>query len=162
MYAEAKIELNEIDQSVPDAINAVRARAYGVSATATTYPAVKTGTQAVLRKTLRTERRMEFALEGIRYMDLIRWKLAEKALNKLNYGLLDPADLRTKVVKPGLWFFPQVPQIDDDGVADFTPMFNAGLIKQLTIRKFDATRQYPWPIPSKEVLTSGLVQNPGY
>ncbi|KAA9346498.1 RagB/SusD family nutrient uptake outer membrane protein [Larkinella humicola] len=162
MYAEAKIELNEIDQSVPDAINAVRARAYGVSATATTYPAVKTGTQAALRKILRTERRMEFALEGIRYMDLIRWKLAEKVLNKLNYGLLDPADLRTKVVKPGLWFFPQVPQIDDDGVADFSPMFSAGLIKQLTIRKFDATRQYLWPIPSKEVLTSGLVQNPGY
>ncbi|WP_138994475.1 RagB/SusD family nutrient uptake outer membrane protein [Larkinella sp. C7] len=162
MYAEAKIELNEIDQSVPDAINAVRARAYGVSATATTYPAVKTGTQAALRRILRTERRMEFALEGIRYMDLIRWKLAEKVLNKLNFGLLDPADLRTKVVKPGLWFFPQVPQIDDDGVADFTPMFSAGLIKQLTIRKFDATRQYLWPIPSKEVLTSGLVQNPGY
>ncbi|GAB3907355.1 RagB/SusD family nutrient uptake outer membrane protein [Larkinella knui] len=162
MYAEAKIELNEIDQSVVDAINTVRARAYGVSLTATTYPAVKTGSQAVLRKALRIERRMEFALEGIRYMDLIRWKLAEKVLNKLNFGLLDPADLRAKVVKPGLWFFPQKPEIDDDGVADFTPMFTAGLIKQLTIRKFDATRQYLWPIPSKEVLTSGLVQNPGY
>ncbi|RAJ94067.1 putative outer membrane starch-binding protein [Larkinella arboricola] len=163
MYAEAKIELNEIDQSVLDAINTVRARAYGVAVTATSaYPAVNMGNQAALRKAVRIERRMEFALEGIRYMDIIRWKLAEKVLNKLNYGLLDPADLRTKVVKPGLWFFPQVPQIDDDGVADFSPMYNAGLIKQLTIRKFDATRQYLWPIPSKEVLTSGLVQNPGY
>ena len=30
MYAEAKIELNQIDQSVLDAINRVRARAFGV------------------------------------------------------------------------------------------------------------------------------------
>lgn len=30
MYAEAKIELGEIDASVHDAMNAVRARAYGV------------------------------------------------------------------------------------------------------------------------------------
>ncbi|GAB3260945.1 RagB/SusD family nutrient uptake outer membrane protein [Larkinella harenae] len=162
MYAEAKIELNEIDQSVLNAINEVRARAYGVAATATTYPAVKMGSQAALRKTVRIERRMELALEGIRYMDIIRWKLAEKVLNIRNFGLLDPADLRTKVVQPGLWFFPQVPPIDDDGVADFAPMYNAGLVKQLTIRKFDASRQYLWPIPSMEVLTSGLVQNPGY
>ena len=95
-------------------------------------------------------------------MDIIRWRLAEKVLNKLNFGLLDPADLRTKVVNKGLWFFPQTPEIDNDGVADFTAMYTAGLIKQLTIRKFDATRQYLWPVPSKEILTSGLVQNPNY
>ncbi|TDE17176.1 RagB/SusD family nutrient uptake outer membrane protein [Dyadobacter psychrotolerans] len=161
MYAEAKIELNEIDQTVLDAINTVRARAYGAALTAATYPAVKTMTQSELRKALRIERRMEFALEGVRYMDIIRWKLAEKVLNKVNYGLLDPADLRTKVVKPGLWFFPSTPPVDDDGVADFTPMFTAGLIKQIAIRKFDA-RQYIWPIPTSEVLTSGLKQNPNY
>ena len=162
MYAEAKIELNEIDQTVLDAINTVRARAYGAALTATTYPAVKSMTQSELRKAVRIERRMEFAFEGVRYADLIRWKLAEKALNKVNYGLLDPADLRTKVVKPGLWFFPSTPPIDDDGVADFTPMFTAGLIKQIAIRKFDATRQYLWPIPTTEILTSGLKQNPNY
>jgi len=161
MYAEAKIELNEIDQTVLDAINTVRARAYGVAATATTYPAVKTQSQSELRKALRVERRMEFAFEGVRYMDIIRWKLAEKVLNKVNFGLLDPADLRTKVVKPGLWFFPSTPPVDDDGVADFTPMFTAGLIKQIAIRKFD-TRQYLWPIPTTEILTSGLKQNPNY
>ena len=105
---------------------------------------------------------MEFAFEGVRYMDLIRWKLAEKALNKVNYGLLDPADLRTKVVKPGLWFFPSTPAIDDDGIADFGPMFTAGLIKQIAIRKFDASRQYLWPIPTVEILTSGLKQNANY
>lgn len=163
IYAEAKIELNEIDGTVLEAINRVRARAYGVDYTNTTaYPTVTSTDRQVLRRTLRTERRMEFSLEGIRYMDIIRWKLAEKVLNKPNFGLLDPADLREKVVKPGLWFFPQTPQIDNDGVVDFTPMYSAGLIKQLAVRKFDASRQYLWPIPSTEVLASNLVQNPNY
>lgn len=163
MYAEAKMELNEIDQTVLDAVNQVRARAYGVDYTATNlYPAIATTDQTELRKIIRTERRMEFAKEGIRYMDIIRWKLAEKVLNKINYGMLDPADLRTKVVQPGLWFFPQTPAIDEDGIADFTALADAGLIKTVSVRKFDETRQYLWPIPSTEVLTSGLDQNPNY
>jgi hypothetical protein len=65
-------------------------------------------------------------------------------------------------VKPGLWFFPQTPVLDEDGVADFTPMYSAGLVKQIAVRKFDATRQYLWPIPSNEILTSHLIQNPNY
>ncbi|MGO4288266.1 RagB/SusD family nutrient uptake outer membrane protein [Chitinophaga sp. RAB17] len=163
MYAEAKTALGEIDQSVLDAINKVRARAYGTAYTNTAaYPAVTTTDKTGLTKIIRTERRMEFALEGVRYMDIIRWRLAEKVLNKANYGLLDPADLRTKVVKPGLWFFPQTPVLDADGIADFTPMYSAGLVKQIAVRKFDATRQYLWPIPSNEVLTSHLIQNPNY
>jgi len=163
MYAEAKIELGELDASVIDAINQVRARAYGVEAANTAaYPAVMLGSQNEMRLTVRTERRMEFALEGIRYMDIIRWRLAEKVLNKVNYGMLDVSDLRAKVVQPGLWFFPQVPTIDEDGVADFSAMYSAGFIKQIAVRKFDASRQYLWPIPTTEVLTSGLTQNPNY
>ncbi|MGX5819781.1 RagB/SusD family nutrient uptake outer membrane protein [Chitinophaga lutea] len=163
MYAEAKVELGEADQSVRDAINMVRARAYGVAYTNTAaYPAVTATDAAALRKTIRIERRMEFAMEGVRYMDLIRWKLAGKALNKQNFGLLDPEDLRNKVTRPGLWFFPSTPAIDDDGLADFSAMYNAGLIKQVALRKFDETRQYLWPIPSTEVISSGLDQNPNY
>ncbi|HEX3009434.1 MAG TPA: RagB/SusD family nutrient uptake outer membrane protein [Bacteroidales bacterium] len=164
MYAEAKIELDEIDASVLSAINQVRARAYGVKEDAvSSYPAVTTTDRTELRKALRIERRMEFALEGLRYMDIIRWKLAEKVLNLPQYGMLDPADLRTKVVNQGLWFFPSTPSIDEDGVADFSPMYNAGLIKQLGVRKFDATKQYLWPIPSKEILiNSNLKQNDNY
>lgn len=163
MYAEAKIELGELDASVTEAINQVRARAYGVEAGNTqAYPAVRLEAQEAMRKLVRTERRMEFALEGIRYMDIIRWQLAEKVLNKVNYGMLDVDDLRAKVVKPGLWFFPQVPAIDEDGLADFSAMYNAGLIKQIAVRKFDPSRQYLWPIPTNEVLTSGLKQNPNY
>ncbi|MFC6101389.1 RagB/SusD family nutrient uptake outer membrane protein [Olivibacter domesticus] len=159
MYAEAKTELGEIDQSVTDAINQVRARAY---APVNAYPAVTATTQGELRQIIRNERRMEFAFEGLRYMDLIRWRLAEKVLNTPIYGMLDPAILREKVITPGLWFFPQVAPIDEDGIADFSAMAAAGLIKQIVVRKFDASKQYLWPIPTSEVLTSGLKQNPNY
>lgn len=159
IYAEAKIELNEIEQSVLDAINQVRERAYNGSVS---YPKVTVTSQNSLRKILRAERRMEFALEGLRYMDIIRWKLAEKVLNKPNYGLLDPADLVDKVVNTGKWFLPSAPDIDENGVLDFSKFYNQGLIKQIAIRKFDPKKQYIWPIPSTEVLTSGLTQNPNY
>lgn len=164
MYAEAKIELGQIDQSVFDAINRVRARAYKVPYTETnSYPAVVTTDIEKLKTIIKMERRMEFAFEGVRYSDIIRWKIAEKVLNRDIYGMLDPADLRTKVVRTGLWFFPMTPDIDKDGIADLSPMFAQGLIKRLAIRRFDASRQYLWPIPSKEILINpNLIQNPGY
>ncbi len=165
MYAEAKIELNEIDQPMLDeTINAVRARAYRVSISdKAQYPAVDVGSQVELRKMLRVERRMEFANEGIRYMDIIRWRLAEKVLNYDIYGMLDVADLREKVVNAGLWFLPMVPDIDEDGIAILEPIYNAGLCKRLALRDFDKNRQYLWPIPTKEILINdNLGQNPGY
>ncbi len=164
MYAEASIELNQIDQSVLDAINTVRARAYKVPVTQTaSYPAVTTTDQDELRNIVRVERRMEFAMEGLRYMDLIRWRLAEKVLNRDIYGMLDVAELREKVVNQGLWFFPAVPEIDQDGSPDFTAMHNAGLIQLLALREFDASKQYLWPIPTSEILINdNLDQNLGY
>lgn len=165
MYAEAQIELGQIDQSVLDAMNRVRARAYKVNPTEiNSYPIITTINQAQLRKILRTERRMEFAFEGTRYHDLIRWRLAEKALNNHPiFGILDPADLRTKLVSKGLWFFPSTPQIDDDGLVDFSAMYNAGQIKLLAERKFDTSKQYLWPIPSTEIeINPNIKQNIGY
>lgn len=165
MYAEAKIELGEIDQAMLDAsINKVRARAYKVSSdNKSGYPAVIVGTKEQLRKALRIERRMEMAFEGIRYMDIIRWKLAEKVLSYDIYGMLDVADLRVKVIVPGLWFLPMVPDIDEDGIAILEPIYNTGLCKRLALRDFDAQRQYLWPIPTKEILINdNLGQNPGY
>jgi len=164
MFAEASIELNQIDQPVLDAINTVRARAYGVTADQVgSYPAITTTDQTELRKLVRTERRMEFAMEGLRYMDLIRWRIAEKVLNRDIYGMLDVAELRQKIVNQGLWFFPRVPEIDEDGNPDFTAMYNAGLIQLLAIREFDESKQYLWPIPTSEILINdNLKQNNGY
>jgi starch-binding outer membrane protein, SusD/RagB family len=164
-YAEAKIELGEIDESVLAAINRVRARAYGVAYDAVDqYPAVTTLDQAELRKIIRFERRMEFANEGLRYMDIIRWRLAEKVLNRPLYGLLSPVELREKVVKKGLWFFPSDKiEIDEEGVVNLDPIYQAGLARRISIRSFDKTKQYVWPIPTKEILINdNLIQNPNY
>jgi len=71
-YAEAKIELNQIDKSVYDAINAVRGRLD------VNLPPIETGkTQAQLREIVRHERMVELAFEGHRLFDLRRWKTAE-------------------------------------------------------------------------------------
>jgi hypothetical protein len=164
MYAEAKTELNEIDVTVLDAINRVRARAYGVKATETSkYPPVTTKDQAKLRQAIRLERRVEFANEGLRYMDLVRWKLATKALNTKNYGILYPASLlKQKVTSEGLWFWPATPEIDEDGIADFSAMEKAGLIAVLSQRVWD-NKQYLWPIPILEITSNpNIKQNPGY
>lgn len=163
MYAEAKIELNEIDASVTDAINAVRARAYGVAPTAVTeYPAVPLGDQAQMRKAVRIERRMETANEGLRYMDLIRWGLAEKALNGYNYINLQPDDCLANVVNKGLWLWSHTPQIDEDGLADFSALYSAGTIALGAKRVFPA-RQKLWPIPTRDLqLCPNLKNNDGY
>ncbi|HTL09468.1 MAG TPA: RagB/SusD family nutrient uptake outer membrane protein [Chitinophagaceae bacterium] len=156
-YAEAKIELNEIDQSVLDAINRVRARAYGVSYTqVAAYPAITTTNQAELRQIVRRERRVEFPLEGLRYLDLIRWKLAEKALTRPVIGLPDPAaQNRSK------WPFPGVTPIDSDGIADYSGFGSD--VKIVAQRNFDKSRQYLWPIPDVERrVNPAITQNPGY
>jgi hypothetical protein len=164
MYAEAKIELNEIDASVLEAINRVRARAYKVDVTATTqYPAITTTNQTELRNLVRNERRIELAWENRRFDDIIRWRIAEKVLTKPIYGMLDPNDLKSKIVDQGLWFFPGIPEIDDEWLPDYSQMAATGLIKVLVERNFDKTRQYLWPIPSKEIIINkNLVQNPNY
>lgn len=163
MYAEAKIELGQIDASVVDAINQVRARAYSVDASATTlYPAVNIDTQDVMRKAVRIERRMELANENLRYMDLIRWDLASKALNGYNYINLQPEDLQSKVINADLWFWGMTPQIDEDGLVDFSALYNAGLIA-LGAKRVFPDRQYLWPIPTHDMeLCPNLVNNPGY
>jgi hypothetical protein len=162
MYAEAKIELNEIDKSVLDAMNLVRARAYKVALADANYPAIKNGNQVQLRKQLRMERRMELAAEGMRYMDLVRWRLAEKVLTRPIYGLLDPKDLKEKVVDKNLWFFAGTPKIDEDGTPDFSEMAKTGLIRNLVPTTWN-NRQYLWPIPTQEIqINKNMKQNEGY
>lgn len=71
-YAEAQNEASGPDQSVYDAINAIRDRP-GVD-----MPPIPTGlTKEQMRARIWQERRVELALEGQRYGDIKRWKLAE-------------------------------------------------------------------------------------
>ncbi|HLR31430.1 MAG TPA: RagB/SusD family nutrient uptake outer membrane protein, partial [Fodinibius sp.] len=76
-YAEAKIELGEIDQSVYNAINEVRQREDVM------MPVIdNTGqSQNELREIVRHERKVELAFEGLRYFDIRRWEIAPEVMN---------------------------------------------------------------------------------
>lgn len=164
IYAEALIEQNKDLDVAADYINQVRARAYGVDKGETdAYPAVVAVDQAQMRKAVRIERRMEFAMENQRLQDLMRWDLAIKALNGYNYILLmDPNDVLTKVVNDGNWFWGETPQIDEDGLADFSNLYNRGLCATGAQRVFPE-RQMLWPIPTHDTqLNPNLGNNPGY
>jgi len=163
-YAEAKIEMGQIDQSVIDAMNTVRARAYGVDKAATSkYPAFTSTNQPELRIQLRTERRMELAKENMRYMDLLRWKYAEIVLKRKSYGMLYPSTkLISDVTSKGDWFWAFSPDIDENGLPDFSKLESAGKVQAITQRLW-LDRQYLWPIPTSEiVINKNMKQNPGY
>lgn len=164
MYAEAKIELGEIDASTWEAINLVRARAYKVPVSQISrYPAVSEADQAKLRTILRTERRAELAWENRRWFDLIRWRLAEVAITRPVYALPVKAGLEANIAS-GDYFFPNgaLPQVDENGLVDFSDLHDTGKIRAVVPRTFNP-RQYLFPIPAREVLINDNIdQNPDY
>ena len=76
IYAEASIELGgaNIDQSVLDAMNAIRERPD------VNMPKVTTTDQSELREIVRRERMVELAMEGHRLYDIRRWRIAETVI----------------------------------------------------------------------------------
>jgi|SRR5690625_1655071 len=151
IYAEAKIELNEIDQSVRDALNEIRARAYNTDITDVDhYPAITTNDQTELRRVLRRERKVELALEGFRYDDIRRWRIAEKAMDGVKYGR--PKNYTTLTTTPN---------IDEDGLMDYSEI--AEELRYIETNSFDGNVHYLWPIPQREIdLNPNLQQNTGY
>lgn len=81
-YAEAKIELGDIDASVYAAINQVRHRAGMPNVDEQKY-----NSQEKLRELVRRERRVEFAYEGLRRFDLQRWGIMDKAMPETIYHM---------------------------------------------------------------------------
>jgi hypothetical protein len=96
MKAEALIELGSEDQALP-LINQIRARAKNStdwlvqadgSPTANYFVEEYqdgvncTWSQDFARQALRWERRLEFALEGSRFFDIVRWGIAAEAMNE--------------------------------------------------------------------------------
>src|SRR5690606_16080657 len=81
-YAEAKIELNQIDNAVYDAINEVRSRLD------VNMPAIADGkSQEELREIVRRERLVELAFEGQRFYDIRRWRIAGDVMPGKVYGM---------------------------------------------------------------------------
>lgn len=86
--AEALIELGEDMDQARNLINQVRNRAmqstqhisYARNCRIALYPS-EYNNQEQLRKALRWERRLEFAMEGSRFFDLTRWGIAAEVMN---------------------------------------------------------------------------------
>lgn len=91
MRAEALIELNREQEALP-LINQIRERAknstllipYAENTQVALYePGVNCDwTNSFAREALRWERRLEFAMEGSRFFDLVRWGIADEILNE--------------------------------------------------------------------------------
>ena len=165
MYAEAKMEMGELDQSMYDALNMVRARAYKADYTdIDSYPAITEKNQGELRKIIRNERRVELAWENRRWFDLIRWRLAEVACTRPIYSFPSGEEM-LKNYNNGDWFFPKGvrPKIDEYGLVDLTPIYETGKVAMPVKRNF-LKHEYLFPIPSKDIIVTGhnLEQNPGY
>jgi hypothetical protein len=100
-FAEATNELNGPTTAVYDAVNAIRQRP-GID-----MPPLPAGlTKDEMRARIRNERRCELAFEGIRYLDIKRWKVAEIYINTL----VEPGSGVERVFDPAkhyLWPFPQ-------------------------------------------------------
>lgn len=144
IYAEAKIELNEIDNSVYTALNAVRNRAG--------MPAVPpASTQAYLRTVLRRERKVELAMEGRRLFDIRRWRIADKVMNGPRYGNSKTAFL----VSP--------PTLDENSSPDYSNIPNKSILRVIETMVFDPNKHYLWPIHPVELQTNtALSQNPNW
>ncbi len=163
IYAEAMIEQNKIDESVLNAINKVRARAYKCKVAETTkYPAITTTNQKELRRVVRRERRVELAFECLRYFDVIRWRIAKKAFNMPNCGILSDKDGAKKVEKDGHWFWDVPPTFDEDDIPNFQALIDKGYCDIHSKGNF-SDRMYLWPIPAKElIINKNMTQNEGY
>lgn len=143
LYAEAKIELNQIDASVINAINLVRARAG--------QPPVAIVSQAQLRQIVRRERVVEFAAEGLRLYDLRRWDLVVPAMNMPVIGAAkDPAQV------------PAIPVFDANDIPNYSNSLSLRINTRQQTR-LNTAKHKLWPIPQGEIdKDPNLTQNPGW
>jgi starch-binding outer membrane protein, SusD/RagB family len=85
MLAEASNEMGD-GTTAAASLEKIRNRASGfLGAGRTVVPFIPFTTQAAMRKAIKDERRWEFALEGYRFYDLVRWGDAQTELGSLGY-----------------------------------------------------------------------------
>ncbi|MCT4645953.1 MAG: RagB/SusD family nutrient uptake outer membrane protein [Carboxylicivirga sp.] len=85
MYAEAKNELTQMDETVWNStLKAIRTRAGFTNDYALNFNSSLD--QDDMRKVIQKERRAEFAMEGLRIYDIRRWRSAETVLNGFPHG----------------------------------------------------------------------------
>lgn len=159
-YAEAKIELGELDQSVYDAINLLRRRANMPD-----FDVVKAdrkGDQDKMRQIVRRERKAELAWEGLLLTDYRRWDIGDLLCKYPRYCFPLP-EIRyeglTADDKPNYnW--------SGDGRSDLNDVPSYEAYKEkLTIRsskaKWDPKYRY-FPYPQSEVNKCPQLENVGW
>jgi len=155
-YAEAKIELNEMDASVYDAINAVRRRA-GMP----DFDKSREGNQDKMRQIVRRERKVELAMEGVLLTDFRRWGIGDllnagpiygQPVEEIGYEGLTKADMPT---------FTKTPRHDLNDIPDYEAVKDKYTARDL--RRFWADRFQWWPIPRADLDKNPNLKNPeGY
>ncbi|MNN32930.1 SusD family protein [compost metagenome] len=94
-------------------------------------PAINVQSSTSLRTTLRNERRIELALEGLRYWDLLRWGIAKDVLKGDFYGAPFPNAKNLRIKSGG----------SKDPYSRW----------YVTSKSFRAGQDEHWPIPQNEV-----------
>lgn len=169
-FAEAKIELGELDATVVDAIDKVRARV-GMPGILISDPS-RAGNQDKMRQIVRRERKVELMKESLYFFDMRRWRVGMIQNSEPTYGypLAIGVNATAGVYPDG---YTQV-------TPDMVPSYGAtGSERDLNdvasyaaygskLRKRDNARTwedkfYLWPIPQTELNKQpSLGQNLGY
>lgn len=169
-YAEAKIELGEMDATAVDAINQVRARV-GMPGILTVDPS-RAGNQEKMRQIVRRERKVELIKESLYFFDMRRWRIGalQNAEPTYGYPLATGVDASKNIYPDGY----------DQVTPDMVPSYGAAgserdlndvasyqaFANKLRVRDKNRTwddKLYLWPIPQTERNKAPwLSQNKGY
>ncbi|MFV0483762.1 MAG: RagB/SusD family nutrient uptake outer membrane protein, partial [Bacteroidales bacterium] len=100
-----------------------------------------------MREEIRRERACELVMEGFRYDDILRWKIAEDVLPETVYGARFYAEEYVNV-----------------SAGDLELTVDSFIIAQpAEKRSFDPAKHYLWPLPITQLgLNENLTQNPNW
>lgn len=165
-YAEAKIELNELDASVYDAINLVRNRSEMPNVSSD-----KMGNKEKMQQLVRRERKVELILEGLHFADMRRWKIGDLENEGPSYGypLAITRDNDGYILTGGykdetansIPNFKKSPRHDLNDIASYDAFKDKLHVRDRN--RFWRDRFYLFPIPQVERdRNKSLDQNPDY
>ena len=155
-YAEAKIELGEIDESVYSAINMVRNRSGMPDVSAD-----RKGNQWKMRQLVRRERKVELAMEGLHFADMKRWKIGDLENASPSYGTPNSTYKFDGMDADDIPNFKISDRNDLNDIGSYDDYKEKLLVR-------DSERHwnehfYLWPLPQSELNKNpNLKQNPGY
>lgn len=149
-YAEAKIELGQVDDSVISAINLLRKRAGLPDVTAQVA-----ADQNKMRQLIRRERNAELAMEGFRWFDIRRWGIAQIVMPQQVVGISKSLDKIATMPT-----FKKSEAHDLNSIPNYDNSMEDRLLRE---QRFWFDRLLLLPVPqSQRDLAPNLTQNPGW